>query len=198
MADLGNVIHAGTEQLCEKEEEDWALILVVCEQASSDVILADEAINTLIRIFSQGGPRHIRLTAARLWAVMLHNCSNEFFERSCSPTFLSVIKQVIDQRAPGHPLRDRLVSTLGDAVFSNCQTQPFHPLAQLWRQVKPNGYPDEVCSCGVRNDSTRSFLIIQRAPRHASDRLLKKGFPHQMKPLQSLRNRARFSLKTCV
>lgn len=132
------------EQLCETETEDWALILVVCEHASRDVAASDEAIDALIRIFSQGGPRHVRLNAARLWSVMIHNCSAIFFERTCSPMFLAVVKEVIDQRPEGHPLRDRLVETIGSAVFSYCRSDVSHPLAHLWREVKPAQYPKTV------------------------------------------------------
>ena len=72
---------------------------------------------------------------------------------------------MIDQRAPGHPLRDRLVDTLGDAVFSNCQARPSHPLAQLWRQVKPNGYPDVV---GSAHFPISSHILILVYPKGIS------------------------------
>lgn len=105
---------------------------------------ADAVSNTLSRIFCQGGHQHIRMNATRLWGVMMHNCSTAFFERICSPVLLAIVKDVIDQHPEGHPLRDRLVDTIGEAVWSRCADNAPHPLAQLWRQVKSSRYMNEV------------------------------------------------------
>jgi hypothetical protein len=122
---------------------------LICDKARESKSGAIDTMRTLSQIFIKDHSEKARLNAAALWYILLQNSADGFADYTCSPTFLSVIKSLIDQRGVNDPLRKRLVEIIGSAMDLRCGSGPRHPLAELWEQVKPNHLPNEVCTSYV-------------------------------------------------
>ncbi|KAJ7495403.1 hypothetical protein FB451DRAFT_366011 [Mycena latifolia] len=124
--------------------EDRPLILEVCDRASTDVT-AREAIRALMHEFKHGSAA-AQLSAARLWAILLRNSSAAFISQSTAADFLEAIEALLASPRTSLVVRHRVLRVLGDAVYSNPQSDAFRT---LWLRVKP---ADELLQGAPYND----------------------------------------------
>ncbi|TRM68626.1 hypothetical protein BD626DRAFT_482304 [Schizophyllum amplum] len=130
--------------------EDWALVLEVCERASSSDALAKEAIRALKREFKYGEPA-AQLAAARLWAILLRNSSETFIAQTTSRKFLESLEDVLTSPRTSPVVRERLLDVVAAAAYASGRAKDGKNdgFRGLWRKVKPADKPDE----GVPLDS---------------------------------------------
>ncbi|KAF9784714.1 hypothetical protein BJ322DRAFT_1007361 [Thelephora terrestris] len=140
--------------------EDWALVLEVCERASSSEANAKEAIKALKREFKYAEPP-AQLSAARLWAIMLRNSSQVFIQQSSSRKFLEIVEDVLENPQTVPVVRERLLTVVAAAAHPSVSSRPIFPSTSsrrvpkqllendregfraLWRKVKPPSKPDD-------------------------------------------------------
>lgn len=86
---------------------------------------------------------HKLLRVGRLWAILLHNCGEEFIAYNCSPyvQFLSNLENVLaaDDVNPG--VSERFLRVLASAVSAFSHAESNHPYAILWTKFKHPGEP---------------------------------------------------------
>jgi VHS domain len=119
------------------------VVLELCEHASANETAAKEAARALRREFKYADPS-AQLSAARLWAIMLQNCSEEFIEQSASRKNLDAVEDVITSNRTNPVVRERLLEVLGSAVYHHTKNDRRHSFAVLWRKVKPPSAPEQV------------------------------------------------------
>jgi VHS domain len=129
-------------------QENWRrqhprIVLELCEHASANEAAAKKAVRALRREFKYADPS-AQLTAARLWAIMLQNCSEEFIEQSASRKSLDAVEDVIINNRTNPVVRERFLEVLGSAVYHHTKNDRTHPFAVLWRKVKPRSAPEQV------------------------------------------------------
>lgn len=123
--------------------EDWTIVLELCERASANEAAAKEAARALRREFKYAVPS-AQLSAARLWAIMLQNCSEVFTEQTASRKSLDAVEDVITSTRTTPVVRERLLEVLGTAAYHHTKNDKKHPFAVLWRKVKPQSAPEQV------------------------------------------------------
>ncbi|KAH9948467.1 hypothetical protein B0H21DRAFT_733432 [Amylocystis lapponica] len=138
--------------------EDWSLVLEVCERASTSEPNAKEAVKALRREFKYAEPS-AQLSAARLWAIMLRNCSEVFIWQCASRKFLDTLEDVITSSRTSPVVRERLLEVLAAAAFASTSSRE-SGFRHLWRRVKPADKPDE----GIPFD-TGDAMFYPPAPR---------------------------------
>ncbi|EPQ55785.1 hypothetical protein GLOTRDRAFT_60574 [Gloeophyllum trabeum ATCC 11539] len=145
--------------------EDWAYVLDACEKASANEVNAKEAAKALRREFKYAEPP-AQLSSARLWAIMLRNCSDVFITQCSSRKFLDTLDEVITSPRTSPVVRERLVDILGAATYmtngkeSKSERDGFRA---LWRKVKPADKPDE----GVPFDEDDAMFSPPASRRHS-------------------------------
>ncbi|KII83855.1 hypothetical protein PLICRDRAFT_47049 [Plicaturopsis crispa FD-325 SS-3] len=125
--------------------EDWALVLEVCERASASDTCAKEAVRALRREFKYAEPS-AQLAAARLWAIMLRNCSDVFIAQNTSRKFMDTLEDVLTSPRTTPVVKDRLMDVLAAAAFASTSPKSKdtkESFKSLWKRVKPVGLPDE-------------------------------------------------------
>ncbi|KAL0061689.1 Rho guanine nucleotide exchange factor [Marasmius tenuissimus] len=132
--------------------EDWALILDVCERASTSEANAKAAILALRRQFKYGQPQ-AQLSAARLWAIMLQNSSDTFISQSTSHKFLETLEELCSASAMNPIVKERVLDALAAAAFVYSQriadcfsigaVEKDTEFCHLWKKVKPDDKPEE-------------------------------------------------------
>ncbi|EIM80080.1 uncharacterized protein STEHIDRAFT_162965 [Stereum hirsutum FP-91666 SS1] len=121
--------------------ENWSIVLEVCERASATEANAKEAAKALKREFKYGEAPQ-QLSAARLWAIMLRNCSDTFIHQCLGRKFLDTIEDVLQSSKTSPVVRERIVDVLGAAAFAS-QPSRDQGVRMIWRKYKPSGKPDE-------------------------------------------------------
>ncbi|KAJ4481063.1 hypothetical protein J3R30DRAFT_2398111 [Lentinula aciculospora] len=130
--------------------EDWALVLEVCERASSNEANAKEAVRALRREFKYGPPA-AQLSAARLWAIMLRNSSDIFITQCTSRKFLDTLEDLLTNTGGGPfssgkgtspVVRERVMDVLAAAAYASGSKRDTG-FRGLWKKVKPADKPDE-------------------------------------------------------
>ncbi|KAJ3783790.1 hypothetical protein GGU10DRAFT_359924 [Lentinula aff. detonsa] len=130
--------------------EDWALVLEVCERASSNEANAKEAVKALRREFKYGPPS-AQLSAARLWAIMLINSSDVFITQCTSRKFLDTLDDLLTNTGSGPfssgkgtlpVVRERVMDVLAAAAYASGSKRDAG-FRGLWKKVKPADKPDE-------------------------------------------------------
>ena len=119
------------------------MVLELCERASASESAAKEAARALRREFKYADPS-AQLSAARLWAIMLRNCSEVFTEQTASRKNLDAVEDVISSNKTTPVVRERLLEVLGTAAYNCTGNDKKHPFAVLWRRVKPHSAPEQV------------------------------------------------------
>ncbi|KAF7759758.1 hypothetical protein Agabi119p4_11453 [Agaricus bisporus var. burnettii] len=138
-ADLTKMIAYLTATGC----QDSSLVSDVCYRASQNDASAKEAIRVLRREFKYGEPPG-QLSAARLWAVMLHNCSDLFIFHSTSRKFLDTVHDLLTNPKTSPVVRERLLDVIAAAAFATqSKKNDRDGFRALWRRVKPADKPDE-------------------------------------------------------
>ncbi|KAH9922326.1 uncharacterized protein BXZ73DRAFT_104144 [Epithele typhae] len=138
--------------------EDWSLVLEVCDRVSTSEENAKEAAKALRREF-KGGEPSTQLSAARLWAIMLRNCSLSFVKQCTSRKFLDALEEVLKAKTTTPVVRERLIAVLAAASYASDSESGFR---HLWRKVKREDQPDE----GVPFD-TDDAMFYPVTPRHS-------------------------------
>ncbi|KAH9893941.1 hypothetical protein C8Q73DRAFT_745604 [Cubamyces lactineus] len=139
--------------------EDWSLVLEVCDRASASEAGAKEAAKALRREFKYAEPA-AQLSAARLWAIMLRNCSSKFVYHCSSRKFLDTLEDVLSAPRTSPVVRERLLEVLAAAAYASDKDGGFKA---VWRKVKPADKPDE----GVPFD-TEDAMFYPATPRHSA------------------------------
>ncbi|KAI0351610.1 hypothetical protein OH77DRAFT_1429431 [Trametes cingulata] len=139
--------------------EDWSLVLEVCDRASSNDTNAKEAAKALRREFKYAEPA-AQLSAARLWAIMLRNCSSRFVYHCTSRKFLDTLEDLLTSSRTSPVVRERLLEVLAAAAYAS---DPDGGFRSLWRKVKPPEKPDE----GVPFD-TEDAMFYPVTPRQSA------------------------------
>ncbi|KAG8922707.1 hypothetical protein FRC02_011678 [Tulasnella sp. 418] len=119
--------------------EDWALVLEVCEQASSEAG-AKEAAKALKNEFRFAEPPAM-LSAARLWAIMLRNASPAFIAQCGSKKFLEVVEEAIDAERTSPVVRERLIFVVAGAAAQFGDKYP--SFRSCWKKFKSREAPLE-------------------------------------------------------
>ncbi|KIK54609.1 hypothetical protein GYMLUDRAFT_48528 [Collybiopsis luxurians FD-317 M1] len=130
------------------QSEDWALVLEVCERASSNEANAKEAVKALRREFKYGRPAS-QLSAARLWAIMLRNSSDIFIAQCTQRKFLETLEDLLTNTGgafnPGKStspvVRERVMDVLAAAAYASGRKDT--GFRALWKRVKPHDKPEE-------------------------------------------------------
>ncbi|KXN86675.1 TOM1-like protein 2 [Leucoagaricus sp. SymC.cos] len=126
--------------------EDWALVLDVCDRVSANETNAKEAVKALRREFKYGEPAG-QLSAARLWAIMLRNCSDVFVSQSMNRKFLDTIEELLMNPKTSPVVRERLMDVIAAAAYASQSKKDSRNDREgfrgLWRRVKPIDKPDE-------------------------------------------------------
>ncbi|KAG8913249.1 hypothetical protein FRC00_002796 [Tulasnella sp. 408] len=143
--------------------DDWTLLMEVCEQASTEVG-AKEAAKALRSEFKSAAPA-AKLSAARLWAIMLRNTQAPFVQATSAKKFLEVVEDALNNPDTSPVVRDRLMFALAgaSAQFGN----KFPNFRSSWRKVKPREAPFE----GIPFDPKDPMLQppSRRGPRPGFD-----------------------------
>ncbi|KAJ8083209.1 hypothetical protein PM082_009081 [Marasmius tenuissimus] len=121
--------------------QDWALILDVCERASTSEANAKAAILALRRHFKYGQPQ-AQLSAARLWAIMLQNSSDTFISQSTSRKFLETLEELCSSSAMNLIVKERVLDALAAAAYAG-RFEKDTEFCHLWKKVKPDDKPEE-------------------------------------------------------
>ncbi|KAK7049962.1 Rho guanine nucleotide exchange factor [Paramarasmius palmivorus] len=162
-------------------QEDWALVLDVCECASSSEIQAKEAVLALRREFKYGEPS-AQLGAARLWAIMLRNSNEVFIAQSTSRKFLETLEVLLTGSETSPVVRERVLGILAAAAYASPSSLLFDlPFTEkdtgfrgLWKKVKPHDKPDE----GVPFDTDDAmFNPPVMAPGNRSSMVYNQSLP---------------------
>ncbi|KAF8130904.1 hypothetical protein K438DRAFT_1999190 [Mycena galopus ATCC 62051] len=98
--------------------EDWTLVLDVCDHASATEANAKEAVRALRREFKYGEPA-AQLAAARLWAIMLRNCSETFISQCTSRKFLGAVEDLLTSSRTAPVVRERVMDVLAAAAYAS-------------------------------------------------------------------------------
>ncbi|TEB17476.1 hypothetical protein FA13DRAFT_1804322 [Coprinellus micaceus] len=122
--------------------EDFALVYDVCDRASANEANAKEAVRALRREFKYGEPP-AQLSAARLWAIMLHNSSPIFVVQSRSRKFMDTIEDILTSSRTNPVVKERLLDVVGAAAYATRHHSKQDGFQALWRKVKPHDKPDE-------------------------------------------------------
>ncbi|KAJ2936193.1 hypothetical protein H1R20_g906, partial [Candolleomyces eurysporus] len=122
--------------------EDFTLVYDVCDRASANEANAKEAVRALRREFKYGEPP-AQLSAARLWAIMLHNSSPIFVVQSRSRKFLETIEDLLTSPRTSPVVRERLLDVVGAAAYATRHHPRPDGFQSLWRRVKPIDKPEE-------------------------------------------------------
>ncbi|KAI0668846.1 hypothetical protein C8Q78DRAFT_212551 [Trametes maxima] len=138
--------------------EDWSLVLEVCDRASANDTNAKEAAKALRREFKYAEPA-AQLSAARLWAIMLRNCSQRFIVQCTSRKFIDTLDDVLNSSRTSPVVRERLLEVLAAAAYAN---EPDGSFKTLWRKVRPPDKPEE----GIPFD-TEDAMFYPATPRHS-------------------------------
>ncbi|KAI0651280.1 hypothetical protein C8Q79DRAFT_996771 [Trametes meyenii] len=138
--------------------EDWSLVLEVCDRASANDTNAKEAAKALRREFKYAEPA-AQLSAARLWAIMLRNCSQRFVLHCTSRKFLDTLEDVLNSSRTSPVVRERLLEVLAAAAYAS---EPDGGFKTLWRKVRPPEKPEE----GIPFD-TEDAMFYPATPRHS-------------------------------
>ncbi|TBU59887.1 hypothetical protein BD310DRAFT_947657 [Dichomitus squalens] len=138
--------------------EDWMLVLDVCDKASANEENAKEAAKALRKEFKSGEPS-TQLAAARLWAIMLRNCSILFVKHCASRKFIDTLDEVLKAKTTPPVVRERLLQVLAAASYASDNDSNFR---HLWRKYKRDEQPDE----GVPFD-TDDAMFYPATPRHS-------------------------------
>ncbi|TFK82019.1 hypothetical protein K466DRAFT_557157 [Polyporus arcularius HHB13444] len=138
--------------------EDWSLVLEVCDRVSSSETGAKEAAKALRQEF-KGGEPSTQLAAARLWAIMLRNCSLAFVKQCASRKFLDSLEDVLKAKTTPPVVRERLIAVLAAASYASDADSGFR---HLWKKVKKDDQPDE----GIPFD-TDDAMFYPATPRHS-------------------------------
>ncbi|CDO75455.1 hypothetical protein BN946_scf184823.g9 [Trametes cinnabarina] len=139
--------------------EDWSLVLEVCDRASSNDATAKEAAKALRREFKYAEPA-AQLSAARLWAIMLRNCSSRFVYYCESRKFLDTLEDVLGSPRTSPVVRERLLEILAAAAYNSSTDGGFK---SLWKKVKPREKPEE----GMPFDNDDA-MFYPATPRHSA------------------------------
>ncbi|KAJ3929303.1 MAG: hypothetical protein NXY57DRAFT_900339, partial [Lentinula lateritia] len=126
--------------------EDWALVLEVCDRASSNEANAKEAVKALRREFKYGPPA-AQLSAARLLAIMLRNSSDVFIAQCTARKFLDTLEDLVTNTGGGPfstspVVRERVMDVLAAAAYASSSKKDAG-FRGLWKKVKPADKPDE-------------------------------------------------------
>ncbi|KAF7373380.1 hypothetical protein MSAN_00547600 [Mycena sanguinolenta] len=121
--------------------DDWVLILDVCEHASAMDAYAKDAVRALRREFRYGEPS-AQLAAARLWAIMLNNCSDVFVDRCTSRKFLDAVGNLLTSSDTSLIVRERVMEVLAAAAYASGSDKNT-AFRDLWCRVKPQDKPED-------------------------------------------------------
>ncbi|KAK7055203.1 hypothetical protein R3P38DRAFT_2378345, partial [Favolaschia claudopus] len=121
--------------------EDWTLALDICDHASSSEANAKEAVRALRREFKYGEPA-AQLAAARLWAIMLRNSSEIFFNQSTSRKFLDTLEDLLTSTRTIPVVRERVMDVIAAAAYASGSKKDTG-FRGLWRRVKPRDKTEE-------------------------------------------------------
>ncbi|KAL7278621.1 hypothetical protein ACG7TL_007622 [Trametes sanguinea] len=121
-------------------------------------MIAKEAAKALRREFKYAEPA-AQLSAARLWAIMLRNCSGKFVHYCESGKFLDTLEDVLGSSRTSPVVRERLLEILAAAAYMNSTDGGFKA---LWRKVKPADKPEE----GIPFDNDDA-MFYPATPRHS-------------------------------
>ncbi|KAF6750828.1 hypothetical protein DFP72DRAFT_909441 [Ephemerocybe angulata] len=158
--------------------EDFTLVYDVCDRASASEANAKEAVRALRREFKYGEPS-AQLSAARLWAIMLHNSSPIFVVQSRSRKFMDTIEELLTNNKTNPVVKERLLDVVGAAAYATRHHTRPDGFAALWRRVRPPGKPDE----GVPFDTEDA--MFNPAPA-LSSRLSQFEVPYSAQPSPAL------------
>ncbi|KAL0570209.1 hypothetical protein V5O48_011765, partial [Marasmius crinis-equi] len=97
--------------------EDWDLALSVRRRAAANEPNAKEAVRAIRRELKYGS-RYAQLSAARLWALMLHASPRLVISLS-SRKFLVTLETVLRRSFTCPVVKERVMSVLGGAAFAS-------------------------------------------------------------------------------
>ncbi|KIM82175.1 hypothetical protein PILCRDRAFT_470719 [Piloderma croceum F 1598] len=129
------------------ENEDWALVLELCERASSSEANAKEAVKALRWEFKYAEPA-AQFSAAQLWAIMFRNSSKTLLEQIMSHKFLDALEDVLTSPRTPTIVKERLMEVLGAVTYAcgndihdaRTATGGF---CELWCRLKSPDDPEE-------------------------------------------------------
>ncbi|KAF8515729.1 hypothetical protein BU17DRAFT_93374 [Hysterangium stoloniferum] len=154
---------------------DWALVLHVCERASSSESMAKDASKALRREFKYAEPG-AQLSAARLWAIMLRNCSDVFIAQASSKKFLDTLEEVLLSGSTSPVVRERLMDVLAAAAYAYPGNGK-EGYRVLWRKVKPPNKPDEGIPFNVDEVMLNPSPVVPTPPVHSPGSIREQVIP---------------------
>ncbi|KAK7049954.1 Rho guanine nucleotide exchange factor [Paramarasmius palmivorus] len=151
--------------------EDWATALYICDCASSDQTLAEEAARALRREFKYGEPS-AQLNAVRLWAILLLNANEIIMAQLMSCKFLKTLENLVVNPKINHDVKERVLYVVAAAAYAS-EGGDTAGFKGLWKKIKPHDKPAE-------GEPLRISAIFN-IPSAINDRLLSSPI-HDMRP----------------
>ncbi|CAE6538926.1 unnamed protein product [Rhizoctonia solani] len=115
--------------------EDWSVVMEICDKVNLSDSEAKEASKALRKDIQFGRPA-VQLSAARLWAILMRNCTQYFVAHTTSRKFLGKIEEVALSLATTPVVRDRLVEVIGTSVYLLRDSKNLKPYQSTWKKLR--------------------------------------------------------------
>ncbi|CAE6417258.1 unnamed protein product [Rhizoctonia solani] len=115
--------------------EDWSVVMEICDKVNLNDSDAKEASKALRKDIQFGRPA-VQLSAARLWAILMRNCTLYFVAHTTSRKFLGKIEEVALNPTTSPVVRDRLVEVIGTSVYLLKDSKNLKPYQSTWKKLR--------------------------------------------------------------
>ncbi|EUC55427.1 Tom1l2 protein [Rhizoctonia solani AG-3 Rhs1AP] len=115
--------------------EDWSVVMEICDKVNLNDSEAKEASKALRKDIQFGRPA-VQLSAARLWAILMRNCTLYFVAHTTSRKFLGKIEEVALNPTTSPVVRDRLVEVIGTSVSLLRDSKNLKPYQSTWKKLR--------------------------------------------------------------
>ncbi|CAE6477246.1 unnamed protein product, partial [Rhizoctonia solani] len=115
--------------------EDWTVVLDIFSKVNESDSEAKEASKALRKDIQFGHPI-AQLSAARLWPIMMRNCTYYFIAHTANRKFLGRIEEVILSPTTSPVVRDRLIEVIGGLVYLLKDSKHFKPYQSTWKKLR--------------------------------------------------------------
>ncbi|CAE6513328.1 unnamed protein product [Rhizoctonia solani] len=115
--------------------EDWSVVMEICDKVNLSDSEAKEASRALRKDIQFGRPA-VQLSAARLWAILMRNCTQYFVAHTTSRKFLGKIEEVALNPTTSPVVRDRLVEVIGTSVYLLRDSRNLKPYQSTWKKLR--------------------------------------------------------------
>ncbi|KDN33953.1 hypothetical protein RSAG8_12952, partial [Rhizoctonia solani AG-8 WAC10335] len=115
--------------------EDWSVVMEICDKVNLSDSEAKEASKALKKDIEFGRPA-VQLSAAKLWAILMWNCSQYFIIHTTTRKFLGKIEEVVLSSTTSPVVRDRLVEVVGGSVYLLGDSKNLKPYQSTWKKLR--------------------------------------------------------------